>query len=74
MLDSHPIHQYYTDPQFCNVLQILKEKSIKLEGTTLPRRRNIFTEAKKFAKAKGSFANAKQNDSKRRATSSPKRT
>ena len=26
MLDSHPIHQYNTNPQFCNVLQILKEK------------------------------------------------
>ena len=29
MLNSHPIHQYYTNPPFCNVLQIMKEKSSK---------------------------------------------
>ena len=29
MLDSLPIHQYYTNPQFFNVLQIMKEKSSK---------------------------------------------
>ena len=29
MLDSHLIHQYYTNPPFCNVLQIMTEKSRK---------------------------------------------
>ena len=68
----------YTNLPFCNVLQIMKEKNqakkrlndmkteVVLEGTTLPRRRNSFAEVKQFAKAKGSFANAKLNDCKRR--------
>ena len=71
MLDSYLIQQYYTNLPFCNVLQIMKEKSSKergerhkdrscAQGTASPRRRNS------FAEAKGSFADAKMNDCKRR--------
>ena len=31
MLDSHHIHQHYTNPLFCNVLQIMTDKSSKGE-------------------------------------------
>ena len=31
MLDSHPIHQYYNNPSFCNVLQIMNENQAKEE-------------------------------------------
>ena len=31
MLDSHPIHQYYINPSFCNVLQIMNENQAKEE-------------------------------------------
>ena len=31
MLDSHPIHQYYTNPSFCNVLEIMNENQAKEE-------------------------------------------
>ena len=31
MLDSNPIHQYYTNPSFCNVLQIMNENQEKEE-------------------------------------------
>ena len=58
MRDSHPIHKYYTNHSFVNVLQILKEKSSKerakrQEGRSCARRRrNSFDEAKQFANAK----------------------
>ena len=31
MIDSHLIHQYYTNPPFCNVLQIMNENQAKEE-------------------------------------------
>ena len=31
MPDSHLIHQYYTNPPFCNVLQIMNENQAKEE-------------------------------------------
>ena len=31
MLDSHPIHQYYTNLPFCNVLKIMNENQEKRE-------------------------------------------
>ena len=61
MLDSHPIHQNYTNPSFCNVLQIMNEIKVKeelkdkkaesasekLSGSL--RRRLTFALAKRFA-------------------------
>ena len=61
MLDSHPIHQYYTNPSFFNVLQIMNEnqakeelKDKKVESaveelSSSPRRRLTFSLAKRFA-------------------------
>ena len=61
MLDSHPIHQYYTNPSFCNVLQIMNENQAKeelkykkaesaaKELLSSPRRRPTFALAKWFA-------------------------
>ena len=31
MLDSHLIHQYYTNPSYCNVLQNINENQVKEE-------------------------------------------
>ena len=61
MLYSHPIHQYYTNPSFYYVLQIMNENQAKEEPkdkkaesaieelSGLPRRRPNFALAKRFA-------------------------